>query len=174
MSGGGARSRRRHRRGELNQPRHNAPTSSWAHDRVMKAFPHRAADSRHDAGQSEHTGVVDEVVAQGHKLACSACGRRLHDHWGSPPDCEGFVRPLLSAGFAYADSLPLGAAFRFLSHGRDGRVHVLRREPVQFDEATGLLELHTTQAGASAAGATYLVEATNIVELATAPRLIAA
>ena len=138
----------------------------------MNAFPRRAADTRHDAGATQHTRVVSEVVAQGYKLACSACGRQLHDHSGSPPDCDGFVRPLLGAGFAYADALPLGAAFRFLSPGRDGRVHILRREPVLFDYTSGLLELQTTRAGASAA--TYLVEATSILELATAPELIAA
>ena len=138
----------------------------------MKAFRQKAADTRQDAGPTHDTRVVGEVVAQGYKLACSACGRQLHDHSGLPPDCEGFVRPVLSAGFTYADALPLGAAFRFLSRGRDGRVHVLRREPVLLDDTNGLLELQTSRAGANAA--TYLVEATSIVELATAPELVAA
>ena len=156
----------------LTQPRPNDATSSAAHDRNMKAFPRRAAARRHDAGPTQNSRVAGDVVAHGYKLACSTCGRQLHDHSGSPPDCEGFVRPVLSAGLTYADALPLGAAFRFLSRGRDARVHVLRREPVLLDETNGLLELQTSRAGANAA--TYLVEATSIVELATAPELVAA
>ena len=156
----------------LTPPRRNRTARGEAHDQTMKTLTLRTVESRRAASSVQYAAEVRKVAEHGYKLTCSTCDRQLHDHWGSPPDCEGFVRPVLSAEFAYADSLPLGASFRFLSRGGDGRVHILRREPVMLDDVSGLLELHTTQAGASVT--TYLVEATTIVQLSTLSGPIAA
>ena len=128
-------------------------------------------------GHAQRGGPVSKALLHGHKLTCAACDRQLHDHGGSPPDCDGFVRPVLTAGFAYADSIRPGTAFSFLHRGGHRRIHVLRREPVPLSEANGLLELSTTNAGGldgGDSGATYLVDATTIVQLSTAPALLAA
>jgi hypothetical protein len=101
--------------------------------------------------------VADEPLHSAARLPCATCGRALHDHDGSPPDCPGFVRPALATGFAYASALGAGAAFQFLGRST-GRTFVTQQQARILDDENGLVELRTDATA-------YLVEGTTIVRL---------
>jgi len=104
----------------------------------------------------------DEPFFSAVRLACAICGRTLHDHGGSPPDCPGFVRPALATGFAYASALGAGATFQFLGRST-GRTFVTQQKARILDDENGLVELRTDATA-------YLVEGTTIVRLAPTGR----
>ncbi|GAA2114377.1 hypothetical protein [Nocardioides bigeumensis] len=97
------------------------------------------------------------------QLPCAVCSRHLHDHGGNPPDCTGFTRPRLPAGYAYVDELSAGSRFRFLSRGSDSCGREALHRPFPLDEANGLLQLQTTSD--ACADTAHLVQATTIVRI---------
>ena len=95
------------------------------------------------------------------QLPCARCGRTQAAHGGIPPDCEGFVRPVLPAGHAYVDELAEGDWFRFLSRSGQPAARVARHQPLDLDEETGLLQIRSAVPGT--ADVVHLVQRNTIV-----------
>ena len=95
------------------------------------------------------------------QLPCARCGRTQAAHGGMPPDCEGFVRPLLPSGHAYVDELAEGDWFRFLSRNGQPTARVARHQPLDLDEETGLLQIRSAIPGT--ADVVHLVQRNTIV-----------
>ena len=95
------------------------------------------------------------------QLPCARCGRTQAAHGGMPPDCEGFLRPLLPSGHAYVDELSEGDWFRFLSRNGQPTARVARHRPFDLDEETGLLQIRSAIPGM--ADVVHLVHRNTIV-----------
>lgn len=128
--------------------------SSRRNGSLLKSVP---TNSRHE--DAEDLPIPDMALY----LRCDLCGRQLLQHDGHPPDCGGFMRPALPPGYAYASTLTVGAAFRFVDRALMGRTQLVRKTPLLLDDENGLVELRlTTQRGCRS---TYLVQGTTIVRL---------